>query len=1000
MGTEVHLGSAEAEFLSEAELNSGTKPAHVTTLTVKGQITLDPGTGAVFSVTTAGVVTAASIQTSQITGLGALTISGAFTIDPGTGAKFTVTSAGAITQAGNLTLTGANAVVNASTGPLDIQSAKKIRLVAGPGYAARLPVASVNPTLDLQKGDLFFLDGLDRPRYFNGLAWRDLGFFGDLLGFSLTDSTADLTVAPANTRSLRINLPDSADATELTVRNQAAATLLRIRSGGRIDMGLATKGIRLPTGTADFVTTGLVAGDVGLMIFRSDLRTFRYWDGTQLRSLTAAIDVELGNVLTVSGASILNFQGPGVNIVDAGGGQVDVNISQLAETTNASATFKGVTLLSVNPVNAAQPIALGVNDPRVHSQNTDAGTSSNLFAIGDGTSVSDKIIEAAAGAANNPRIRWGQAAGVWELRDSGVTFFPVGFRDHNLNTNLQGGATTERFHLTSAQHSGLTGGGASTLHTHDHGTLVGLEDDDHTLYVKADGTRAFTGVVAGVTPTAAAHLSTKGYVDAQVLTATNAFGAPVQTLADLRAVPAAQRTDKQVRLVEDVGALYRFDAQATSGDEQPNDLPATGFWIRASGTLKVFEEATDLGPVTSLKFAGAEVTATVAASQATITISSQAPADASDTVNGLLSKQDKIKIDSIEAGAQVNPVVGTGLDLTGDTLSLNLRVQEEGVDVGGPINIVNFAGSVVTATRVGGTATVAITIPTATITVQEGDVTVSSASTLDFDAAAFNITEAPVGEANIAVNFGAAVGTVCQGNDARLSDARTPTAHAVAHQDAGADEINVAGLSGQLADAQKVRVENEAVLVGNVTAINFIGSGVSAVLSGTKANVTIAGGGGGGGTFNAWISPEFPGAVVEEIGNGGSSGFDAGFDGTNFENFYSWSTDQTGVQEGDVVMRVGLPSTFASLTSIEVLHHKSAAAVSAKMDVELYGTNNVLATTTGGANLQSMAFALATVTPTGGTFAAGGNITIKFRMSAGQNETQFLGRIRINITTS
>ncbi len=48
----------------------------------------------------------------------------------------------------------------------------------------------------------------------------------------------------------------------------------------------------------------------------------------------------------------------------------------------------------------------------------------------------------------------------------------------------------------------------------DHGSsLAGLGDDDHPQYSLADGSRAFTGVVAGVTPTAPAELATKGYVD-------------------------------------------------------------------------------------------------------------------------------------------------------------------------------------------------------------------------------------------------------------------------------------------------------------------------------------------------------------------------------------------------------------------------------------------------------------------------------------------------------
>jgi hypothetical protein len=58
------------------------------------------------------------------------------------------------------------------------------------------------------------------------------------------------------------------------------------------------------------------------------------------------------------------------------------------------------------------------------------------------------------------------------------------------------------------------------------------------------------------------------------------------------------------------------------------------------------------------------------------------------------------------------------------------------------------------------------------------------------------------------VAYGSAANTVCQGNDSRLSDARTPTSHASSHQDGGADEINVGGLSGELADPQPAKAHN------------------------------------------------------------------------------------------------------------------------------------------------------------------------------------------------
>ena len=62
-----------------------------------------------------------------------------------------------------------------------------------------------------------------------------------------------------------------------------------------------------------------------------------------------------------------------------------------------------------------------------------------------------------------------------------------------------------------------TRGGGVAGSVNDHGSLSGLTDDDHSQYSLVDGSRAFSGTVSGVTPTASAHLATKEYVDSKII---------------------------------------------------------------------------------------------------------------------------------------------------------------------------------------------------------------------------------------------------------------------------------------------------------------------------------------------------------------------------------------------------------------------------------------------------------------------------------------------------
>jgi hypothetical protein len=58
-------------------------------------------------------------------------------------------------------------------------------------------------------------------------------------------------------------------------------------------------------------------------------------------------------------------------------------------------------------------------------------------------------------------------------------------------------------------HDGSEGAGG----TIDHGILTGKNDDDHTQYIRVDGSRAFSSTIAGIMPTESAHLVTREYAD-------------------------------------------------------------------------------------------------------------------------------------------------------------------------------------------------------------------------------------------------------------------------------------------------------------------------------------------------------------------------------------------------------------------------------------------------------------------------------------------------------
>src|SRR5438045_855211 len=110
---------------------------------------------------------------------------------------------------------------------------------------------------------------------------------------------------------------------------------------------------------------------------------------------------------------------------------------------------------------------------------------------------------------------------------------------------------------------------------------------------------------------------------------------------------------------------------------------------------------------------------------------------------------------------------------------------------------------------------------------------------------------------------GADPNKICEANDPRLSDARRPTGHKASHQAGGGDQIDVTGLTGLLANPQKVEVQKSGQPVGAESCLNFTGGGVSVNDEQNRVNIDIPGGVGARGTTGQ--------LVFADVAEGGSS---------------------------------------------------------------------------------------------------------------------------------
>ena len=116
--------------------------------------------------------------------------------------------------------------------------------------------------------------------------------------------------------------------------------------------------------------------------------------------------------------------------------------------------------------------------------------------------------------------------------DDHVYYVPTN-ADRGFTATVSGINPTQDYHLATKWYIDNELATISGGIVQDHGLLTGLTDDDHAQYILATGSRAFTGVVGGITPTADAHLTTKQYVDGELATVSGAIVSQIPSIAGL-----------------------------------------------------------------------------------------------------------------------------------------------------------------------------------------------------------------------------------------------------------------------------------------------------------------------------------------------------------------------------------------------------------------------------------------------------------------------------------
>lgn len=260
--------------------------------------------------------------------------------------------------------------------------------------------------------------------------------------------------------------------------------------------------------------------------------------GTGIASYTTS------NYIRASGATTLEQRTPAQVLTDIGAAASSHNHSAANITSGTLAVARGGTGIASyttnNYIRASGATTLQQRTPAEVLSDIGAAAASHNHSATNITSGTLAVARGGTGIASYTTGNYIYASGATTLaeRTPAQVLSDIGAASsghgHTLSGDVTGSVSATVVGDDSHNHTGTTisaldtgdittgtfanariSQGSVTQHQGaiDHGSIAGLGDDDHTIYSKADGTRAFTGTVGGVTPTANAHLTTKAYVD-------------------------------------------------------------------------------------------------------------------------------------------------------------------------------------------------------------------------------------------------------------------------------------------------------------------------------------------------------------------------------------------------------------------------------------------------------------------------------------------------------